>query len=146
MLQNLFIERAAATRMLRTKCIHLPVSAEDGYRISVMSRHTLNDGITPDPRITETSFNGWWKALAPPVKLLGDYYKRGMPFATFQDRYRDFLLNDAAPKMKLKELVWYAMRETTTILCAETDYAQCHRLLIAEECKRLQPDLEVLVS
>lgn len=132
--------------MLRTKCIHLPAAPEDGYRISVMSRHTLNDGITPDPRITEASFNDWWKTLAPPAKLLGDYYKRGMPFQAFQERYRDFLMNDAAPKMKIKELVWYALKTTTTILCVETSYEQCHRHIIAEECKRLQPDLEVLVS
>lgn len=131
--------------MLCTKCIHLPALPEDGYRISVMSRHTLNDGITPDPHITEASFNDWWKALAPPAKLMGDYYKRGMPYPVFSDRYRDFLRNNEQQHY-LKQLAWYATKETTTILCVETNVAECHRLVIAGECKRVMPELEIRVA
>ena len=131
--------------MLRTKCILLPHDLEDGYRISVMSRHTLDDGVTLDPRITEDSFDAWWQALAPPLTLVGEYYKRGMPWARFEDRYLDYLRN-AVQQQKLKDLVWYATRETTTILCVETVPKQCHRRLIAEECRRLAPALEIRVA
>ena len=39
--------------MLRTKCIKAPIESEDDLRVSVMSRHTLADGITPDPEIND---------------------------------------------------------------------------------------------
>lgn len=131
--------------MLRTKCILLPHGFEDGYRISVMSRHTLDDGVTPDLRIAEDAFNDWWRVLAPPLMLIGDYHKRGMLWERFEDRYRDYLLN-AAQQQKLKDLSWYANRETITILCIEKTPEQCHRRLIAEECARLWKGLEVRVD
>ena len=40
---------------LYTKSILKPRSSRDGRRISVMSRHTLEDGVTQDKRITEKS-------------------------------------------------------------------------------------------
>ena len=45
--------------MLYTKSIIKQKSLEDGCRISVMSRHTLNDGITIDSRILPDSFDEW---------------------------------------------------------------------------------------
>lgn len=131
--------------MLRTKCILLPRGPEDGYRISVMSRHTLTDGTTPDLRIAEDAFNDWWRTLAPPRTLIGDYHKRGMLWERFEDRYRDYLRN-AVQQQKLKDLIWYANRETITILCIEKAPEQCHRRLIAEECERLWKGLEVRVD
>lgn len=61
--------------MLFTKSIHKPVQPEDGYRISVMSRHTLSDGKTPDPLITGKSYIEWWKDLAPRDTLVGAWYR-----------------------------------------------------------------------
>jgi len=37
--------------MLKSKCILAEKNIDDGQRISIMSRHTLNDGKTPDERI-----------------------------------------------------------------------------------------------
>jgi uncharacterized protein YeaO (DUF488 family) len=54
-----------------------------------MSRHTLQDGVTPDPRIV--AFDAWWQDLAPPPKLVGAYYKRGLPWAEFEAAYKDHL-------------------------------------------------------
>ncbi|MDO9231385.1 MAG: hypothetical protein Q7U36_02815 [bacterium] len=46
-------------------------------RISVMSRHTKEDGVTPDERIVEgVTFDEWQKDFAPPVKLIGAYYRK----------------------------------------------------------------------
>lgn len=39
--------------MLKTACILSERTEEQGVRISVMSRHTLEDGKTPDKRIME---------------------------------------------------------------------------------------------
>lgn len=57
--------------MLKTKCIKDKPSLDDGERISVMSRHTLCDGETPDPEITLDSYDGWDKELAPTTETGG---------------------------------------------------------------------------
>ena len=70
--------------MLKTKCILEPKEISDGLRISVMNRHTLNDGVTPDLRIDSSSYDLWFPWLAPPNLLLGDYYKRGLPWEQYE--------------------------------------------------------------
>ena len=77
--------------MLKTKSILYDKEDTDGLRISVMSRHTLNDGITPHPEITDSSYNQWLQILAPPVKLIGDYYKRDLPWEQFEQKYLDYI-------------------------------------------------------
>jgi len=62
--------------MLYTKCILSEREISDGIRISVMSRHTLNDGKTPDTRITKDKYDEWIKFLAPKSKLVRDYHKK----------------------------------------------------------------------
>ena len=59
---------------LKTKSILAPIEKDDGYRISVMNRHTLNDGITSDIRITETLYDKHIKLLSPSNRLVGEYY------------------------------------------------------------------------
>lgn len=130
---------------LRTKSIHRPIEDVDGYRVSVMSRHTLDNGITPDPLITKESFSLWMKELAPPEKLVGDWYKRNLPWEVFEERYLDFLKN-LEQRTKVSELTKMALLKTVTILCVEETPDYCHRRLLAEECKRLNPELSILIK
>jgi uncharacterized protein YeaO (DUF488 family) len=130
---------------LRTKSIHAAISPADGYRISIMSRHTLNDGITPDHLITNKTFNIWMKDLAPPDLLIGDYYKRGLPWEEFEKRYLEFLHSNER-KEKILELIEMAKRQTITLLCAEDTPEHCHRRLVAEECHKLNPKLAVVIK
>ncbi len=102
--------------MLYTKSILKSKSIEDGLRISVMSRHTLNDGITPDERITSESYDVWIKRLAPPDKLVGDFYKRELPRRDYNRKYLNYL--------RKKEIVEYvkwlgklSLEKDITILC-----------------------------
>jgi len=44
---------------LHTKSIRSARKESDGLRISIMSRHTLKDGKTPDLEITNASFDEW---------------------------------------------------------------------------------------
>jgi len=71
--------------MLYTGCILNDNSV--GTRISVMSRHTLNDGKTPDERITESSYDEWMPELAPSARLIGGYYGGQVSWDTFPDMY-----------------------------------------------------------
>jgi hypothetical protein len=56
--------------VLKSKCILAPQEKEDEERISIMSRHTLNDGITPDSRISTNLYTKHDTILAPNPKLI----------------------------------------------------------------------------
>ena len=129
--------------MLKTKSILLSRNYSDGTRISIMSRHTLNDGPTSDSRITESSFDKWGKEFAPPQKLIGDYSKRNLPWEEFEKRYLNYL---ETIYQKVKGLSEIALCEDITLLCIEDSPEKCHRRLLAEKCKRIKPRLEILIN
>ncbi len=130
--------------MLQTKSILAKIEDTDGIRISIMSRHTLNDGITSHPNITSSSYDWWIKSLAPQSKLIGEYYKRNLPWKDFENRYINYIRE---PKMQneVKALAKLALNEIITILCIEDSPEYCHRRLLAEECKRYEPDLVLYI-
>ena len=130
--------------MLKTKSILDPKKELDGYRISVMSRHTLDDGITPHPNITDSSYDVWFKILAPPDKLIGDYYKRGLPWEQFEQRYLEYL-QESKVRIEVENLAQLSIDSVVTILCIEDTPEHCHRRLLAEECKKYRPGLKVSV-
>ena len=127
---------------LYTKCIFEPSSSADGIRICVMSRLTLSDGTTHDPRIG--TYHEWRKRVAPPDKLVGDYYKRDLPWQDFERQYLAYLRTEENAT-HVRELAHSALHQTTTILCVERDPVHCHRRLLAEECQRLLPALPIFL-
>ncbi len=128
--------------MLYTKCILSPIEERDGTRISVMSRHTLNDGTTPDLRITPDRYREWRREFAPPERLIGDYYKRGLSWEVFEDGYLAYLRSfEMIPKVQ--QLTRRATLEDLTLLCIENTPEHCHRRLLAEECLRYEPKLNL---
>lgn len=129
--------------MLYTKCILLPNEPTDGWRISVMSRHTLNDGVTPYPRIQIYGFDEWFLKLAPPLTLIGDYYKRGLSWEDFEKRYIDYIRQPPLPTF-IQGLVRASLVSDITLLCIEDTAEKCHRRLLAEECQKYEPNLAVL--
>ncbi len=130
---------------LITKAIKQKRSWSDGVRISVMSRHTLSDGVTPDPDISASSFDEHWPQLAPPATLIGAYYKRGLSWEVFADQFNQYLMT-AEVRLHLLNLIRLALAGNVTILCIESSPEKCHRRLIAETCSVLNPSLEVLLQ
>lgn len=131
---------------LFTKCILSPkAESDDGRRISVMSRHTLNDGITPHPDINDSSFDQWLKILAPHPKLVGAYYRKEIEWEEFAARYVESLGSDDK-LIAMLGLVRKAEHENVTIMCIEDSPERCHRRLLAEECQRRFPQLQVIVK
>lgn len=110
-----------------------------------MSRHTLNDGITPDAKITEDKYHVWLKKLAPPAKLVGDYYKRGLAWEDFEKKYLQ-CINTPETRQMIKHLAETATKDNITLLCGDHPPEKCHRRLLAEECKRIMPELEVIIN
>lgn len=128
---------------LFTSCILCKRQPEDGLRVSVMSRHTLSDGRTPDSRINDQSCDQHVPLLGPSPSLIGDYYKRGLPWAKFEKRYLEEI-RDSSKRPLVKWLADLSMQRDVTILCIEPDASYCHRRLLAEECSRLAPELKIV--
>ncbi len=130
--------------MLKTGCILTYYNEQDTLRVSIMSRHTLNDGTTLDRRITEgISYDEHWNVFAPPLKLIGDYYKRYLPWEEFEKRYFDYL---DSIREEVENLTLAAAGKDIRLLCIEKTSEKCHRRLLAERCKENYPELEVLIE
>jgi uncharacterized protein YeaO (DUF488 family) len=131
--------------MLKTKSILKSKENSDGLRVSVMSRHTLNDGKTPHPEINESSYDQWLQILSPPTKLLGDYYKRGLSWNEFEQRYLDYIRMPEV-QVEVKALAERSLDTVITLLCIEEFPMYCHRRLLAEECKQYQLGLSLSIE
>jgi uncharacterized protein YeaO (DUF488 family) len=135
--------------MLYTRCILSPRDALDGMRISVMSRHTLNDGVTPDERIGYHSYDLWMKSLAPPDTLVGAYYRNLIQWPDFEMAYIEHIRNPDI-SMIIEFMSSVAENRNITLLCIEEllvidqkQHLQCHRRLLAEEFCRIRPELKM---
>lgn len=125
--------------MLFTKSILAPIESGDGVRISIMSRHTQPDGVTPDTRITANRYQLHWPEVAPPPTLIGDYYRRGISWEEFSSRYELFLAITASAREKIEELLLMAHYRAVTVMCIEDTPTWCHRRLLAELCRKRDP-------
>lgn len=130
---------------LFTKSILAPKEPEDGLRVSVMSRHTLEDGVTPDPRITRESYDEWLFEFAPPFDLVGSYYRKELSWGEYEEAYLAFL-RSKEKESQVRSLALWALSRDITVMCIEDIPEHCHRRLLAEECKRLESRLEIVVS
>jgi len=128
--------------MIKTKWILAKIEDTDGLRILVVSRLTLNDGITPDKRIKPNRYNLYRKDLSPSDKLVGDYYKRGLSFTDFEKRFHIEMKDNKF----LRSLAKLALTQNITFLCKEKKPDKCHRKLLAEICKILQPKLKTQIK
>ena len=131
--------------MLKTKSILDLKEDTDGLRISVMSRHTLNDGATPHPEISDSNYDQWLTILSPPARLLGDYYKRELPWKQFEQLYLDHIRQPSI-QTEVKRLAERSLGSEITLLCIEESPDFCHRRILAEECKRYVPSLVLSIK
>jgi len=128
---------------LKTGSIYHPREAADGFRISV-SRHTC-DGFTLDPKITHASYDAWWMELAPPPSLVGARIKRGLSWERFEQAFDHYLLSPEAHRCLL--LLAEISRDTdVTISCVCETPEECHRRLVAEACRRIDPSLHITIE
>lgn len=130
---------------LMTSSIRLSQNLSDFLRISVMSRHTLNDGKTPDPKITRKVFDVHIPELGPPPKLIGSYYRGEINWLDFKKSYEVYLQNKDI-QLLLKRLIELSKRIDIVLLCVEETPDFCHRRLIAQECYRLDPSLNIIIN
>ncbi len=126
--------------MLFTKCILHEAVPEDGFRMSVMSRHTENDGITPNLQIKD--FDLHIPMLGPHPTLIGPYLRGEIEWSVFVARYL-FEIRELPKVTLVKFLAQSALTQDITILCKCSTPDCCHRRLLAEECQKYQLALKV---
>jgi len=112
-------------------------------RISIMSRHTLNDGVTPDIRL-EGMFAEHWPQLGPPSTLIGQYLRKEISWYNFDRGYSSYLATQA--QAEVDQLMDKIASEDVIVLCIEAEELdvaklKCHRRLLLEHIRRLTPDL-----
>jgi uncharacterized protein YeaO (DUF488 family) len=127
-------------KKLFTQSIIKPPEPDGGIRISVMSRMTANNGLTP---LEGVSFDEWRKDFAPSGKLVGAYYRGEVSWEEFEKRYLDFLRSDEM-KPEIEAFAKRCANETITLMCIEDTPEKCHRRLLAEELQKYQPQLKIV--
>ena len=121
---------------LYTGCILLP-KKNGRMRYSVMRCHTLEDGKTPDTRIVKgANYDDHLFFFGAPLWLLGDYYKRGLPFEIFEARYLEYLKADETCNAEIPVLLSYALKSDVELCCIERWPHKCHRRVLAEHIRR----------
>lgn len=128
--------------MLYTKCIKARKGRTDGLRISVMSRHALSDGVTPEPEITQDMYHEWWPVLGPSPELIGAYLRGRITWEIFAAKY---CLELRKKTDDLNKLVRLALDTNVTLLCIEPTPLHCHRRLLAEACQKLNTRLRIVI-
>jgi uncharacterized protein YeaO (DUF488 family) len=133
--------------MLKSKCILAEKSVDDGQRISIMSRHTLNDGKTPDERIWVDSFDMHLSDFWPSPKLVWKYYRNEIDFENYSKEYKESL----HPKQDaIKKIIEDALIKNITVLCIEESPEFCHRKIFIETAQELAKimwvDLEINIQ
>lgn len=128
--------------MLYTRSIYKNPEAEDGLRVSVMSRHALKDGKTPDPDIQPCSYH--IPTFGPSPKLLVDFFKDRISWDEYKRRYLEEIRSNPKVVAQMKIFAKLALEYNITFLCVEENADDCHRKFFAEECQRLVPGLTVV--
>lgn len=128
--------------MIYTASIYTAPSPMHGIRISVMSRHTLNDGRIPDPNISHESYDYWYRDLAPNPNDLVDFLKKRTTFDEYSERYIA-KLRESVNTLAISQLAFFSLTHDITFLCVEQTPDKCHRRLLAEECQRYESRLKV---
>ncbi|HBI17007.1 MAG TPA: hypothetical protein DDY52_02530 [Candidatus Moranbacteria bacterium] len=130
---------------IHTISLFKPILIDRGrIRISVISRPTLDDGKTPDPRIIQgITHHEWVKDFAPPPKLIGAYKRGEINWEKYEERYLEFLRSSPTKQM-VRKFASRCVKEKITLACIEDEANHCHRRLLAEELQRHKPELIIV--
>ena len=127
--------------MLKSRPILADKLPEDGKRISIMSRHTQNDGITPDERLTSDRYDEHKPEFAAPGRLVWGYYRGEVSRDEYAKWYREHL--ETKQQDNVIQLIKDALVENITVMCIENTPELCHRRLFLEYAKELSDTLNL---
>ena len=90
------------------------------------------------------SYHLWLQDLAPPDRLVGDWYRGELSQEQFTTDYLAHLQQN--PQRHTLDLLLELVMDTKRkpiLLCVEPKGEFCHRQVLAEYCQRLEPRLSV---
>jgi uncharacterized protein YeaO (DUF488 family) len=121
-------------------------SVHDGLRICVMRDSTIYNRHLAAFRekSNRPMYDMQLKSLSPPGWLKEYYQQERISW----DEYVRVFAREVLKKQSelIKSISYLAMHSDITLLCSEKTPEQCHRRLLAEECKKYQPKLEVILE
>ncbi|MCL4387083.1 DUF488 family protein [Patescibacteria group bacterium] len=121
------------SKEIHTKSIQLPREDKDGIRTCVMRR------IKP-----EFDFDIWIPHLAPSTSLLSDYHMQKVSWEEYEERFKKEVLDNN--KDYLEIVLDISKKHAVTLLCWEETPEKCHRRLVAERLKEMNPKLMIQVE
>jgi uncharacterized protein YeaO (DUF488 family) len=117
---------------LITNSIQKKKSKGDGIRICIMRRPNKN-----------AIFDIWMPVLSPSNKLLTDYKTNKINWSMMKKKFK----KEIKKQYKfIKLLTEIALKNNVTILCWEKRPDKCHRILVAEQCLLINPNLKTLIK
>ena len=125
---------------LFTKCILDEEGEGDGFRISIMSRHTYDDGISERPELDEMC-DKHYSILGPSPSLIGSWKRGDISWEEYEQKYIKEIMDSLRAMSLLEAITRIAMFSNVTFLCIESSCKECHRRLLAKICQKIQPAL-----
>ncbi|MCL4354024.1 DUF488 family protein [Patescibacteria group bacterium] len=121
------------SKEIHTKSIQLPREDKDGIRTCIMRR------IKP-----EFDFDIWIPHLAPSSSLLSDYHMQKVSWEEYEKRFKEEVLDN---NQKYLELVLdISKKHKVTLLCWEETPEKCHRRMVAEKLKEIDPQIKIALE
>lgn len=115
---------------LFSKSVQIAANESDGIRICIMRKPDFN-----------ASWDIWMPTLAPSLYLLHSYQANLIDWPGYVTRFTEEVIIGKVEHIKL--LVDMARSNKITVLCWEQTPEFCHRRLIVEQAKIIDPSLEV---
>lgn len=131
---------------LRTKSMTANPDKLDDLRVCVMRdgriyNHHLASFME---RFQRPMYDMHLKLLAPPLELKNGYKRGEISWEEYVPIFRKEVLEPQS--ILIKMFAYMALNNNLTFLCSEKTPEKCHRRLLAEECKKYQPNLEVIIE
>lgn len=129
--------------------MNAPVEADDGIRVCIMQNaNVYNRQLKGYLReYGRKMYDYHLKQLAPSKKLKKDFRNEDVTWKEYQQIYHREVLKPQAGWIMI--VAYLALKQNITLLCSEKYVPgkplHCHRVLDAEECKKYEPTLEILI-
>ncbi len=118
---------------LFTKSVQEKATKSDGVRVCIMRRPG-----------EEVDWDIWMPHLSPSNEVLTARHNNTMTFEEHREWFGEHVFKDKREYLEI--VIEMAKKRDVTLLCWERDPNTCHRKWVAEECKRLSPELKVVVK
>lgn len=117
--------------VLYTKSIKAKIETSDGMRICIMRKQDV-----------DAKYDLWMPELSPSPELR-EKIKAGLGWDNFFIEFEHELDNNLEA---IRKLITLSKEKEVTILCVEDNPERCHRSLVAKRCRKVSPDLEIVIK